>query len=218
MRAALKTKRPYCWRRGNKSGQGLKKPPFHGSSEAHRDKPGGSPVGLMWDARKNCHAPIQCPAHSWNLRINPIHECPYYRRLSKNDKSVYRGYRRYGQTAPRCSIRSAGLHYTAEKSVPGKLPMAEPTIIRPQCGTEIKRTESLAAPLVAATRRELEEKIERNNSEVAKREAAIRRKEAAIRIHSLVGPSNANPPPLAWWRHPCWMPVLTVPMEPTTGS
>ncbi len=43
---------------GNKSGQGLKKPPFHGSSEAHRDKPGGSPVVLMWDARKNCHAGI----------------------------------------------------------------------------------------------------------------------------------------------------------------
>ena len=42
--------------RGNFSGQGLKKPPFHGSSQAHRDKPGGSPVGSMWDARKNCHA------------------------------------------------------------------------------------------------------------------------------------------------------------------
>ena len=57
--------------------------------------------------------------------------------------------------------------------------MADPTIICPKCGTEIKLTESLAAPLVAATRRELEEKIARNNSEIAKREAAIRKKEAA---------------------------------------
>ena len=58
--------------------------------------------------------------------------------------------------------------------------MAEPVIICPKCGTEIKLTESLAAPLVAATRRELEEKIARNNSEVARREAAIKDKEAAI--------------------------------------
>ncbi len=58
--------------------------------------------------------------------------------------------------------------------------MADPTIICPKCGTEIKLTESLAAPLVAATRRELEEKIARNNSEVARREAAIKEKEAAL--------------------------------------
>ena len=58
--------------------------------------------------------------------------------------------------------------------------MAEPTIICPECGTEIKLTESLAAPLVAAVRSELEEKIARNNSEVAKRETAIREKEAAV--------------------------------------
>ena len=58
--------------------------------------------------------------------------------------------------------------------------MAEPTIICPKCGTEVKLTESLAAPLVAAVRHELEEKIARNNSEVAKREAAIREKEAAV--------------------------------------
>ena len=58
--------------------------------------------------------------------------------------------------------------------------MAEPTIICPKCNTEIRLTESLAAPLVAAVRCELEEKIVRNNSEVAKRESAIQEKEAAI--------------------------------------
>ena len=32
----------------------VKKPPFHRNAEAHRDKPGGSPVELMRGARKNC--------------------------------------------------------------------------------------------------------------------------------------------------------------------
>ena len=59
--------------------------------------------------------------------------------------------------------------------------MTEPTITCPKCGAEIKLTESLAAPLVAATRLEFEEKIARKDSEVAKREMAIREKEAALK-------------------------------------
>ena len=59
--------------------------------------------------------------------------------------------------------------------------MDEPTITCPKCGAEIKLTESLAAPLVAATRLEFEEKIARKDSEVAKREVAIREKEAALK-------------------------------------
>ncbi len=35
---------------------GEKKPPFQRNAEAHRDKPGGSPVELMRGARKYCHA------------------------------------------------------------------------------------------------------------------------------------------------------------------
>ena len=70
--------------------------------------------------------------------------------------------------------------------------MAEPTIICPECGTEIKLTESLAAPLVAAVRSELEEKIARNNSEVAKREVAIREKEAAVAAQAFLGPQAIN--------------------------
>ena len=35
---------------------GKKKPPFQRNAEAHRDKPGGSPVELMRGARKYCHA------------------------------------------------------------------------------------------------------------------------------------------------------------------
>jgi len=43
--------------------------------------------------------------------------------------------------------------------------MTEPTISCPQCKTQIKLTESLAAPLVEATRREYEERLEQSNAE-----------------------------------------------------
>ena len=52
--------------------------------------------------------------------------------------------------------------------------MNEPTIICPNCKTEIKLTESLAAPLIEATRQRYEQTI------VAIREAAIREQEAEI--------------------------------------
>jgi len=52
--------------------------------------------------------------------------------------------------------------------------MAEPTIICPNCGTEIRLTESLAAPLIKATREQFEEKIANKEVEVAKREGQIR--------------------------------------------
>ena len=41
--------------------------------------------------------------------------------------------------------------------------MVEPTITCPECGKEIKLTESLAAPLIAATRRELKYNIARRD-------------------------------------------------------
>jgi hypothetical protein len=40
--------------------------------------------------------------------------------------------------------------------------MAEPTIICPNCKTEIKLTESLAAPLLAATKQEFEKRLAQN--------------------------------------------------------
>lgn len=51
--------------------------------------------------------------------------------------------------------------------------MADPTINCPNCGTEIKLTESLAAPLLAATKQEYETKLSANNAEIARREKAI---------------------------------------------
>jgi hypothetical protein len=58
--------------------------------------------------------------------------------------------------------------------------MAEPTITCPSCSTEIKLTESLAAPLIADTRRRYEQALTQKDAEVAKREAEIRNQQAAI--------------------------------------
>jgi len=58
--------------------------------------------------------------------------------------------------------------------------MTEPTIICPSCKTEIKLTESLAAPLIAATRRDFEQRLARKDADVAKREAALHEREEAL--------------------------------------
>jgi len=55
--------------------------------------------------------------------------------------------------------------------------MTEPTVACPQCKTQIKLTESLAAPLVEATRREYQKRIEQISSECAQREEAVREQE-----------------------------------------
>jgi hypothetical protein len=58
--------------------------------------------------------------------------------------------------------------------------MNEPTIACPNCRTDIKLTESLAAPLIAQTRRQYEEKLAEREGEFARREAAIRAQQAEI--------------------------------------
>jgi hypothetical protein len=49
----------------------------------------------------------------------------------------------------------------------------EPIIICPSCSTEIKVTESLAAPLIRATREEYEARIARKDTEIARRESDL---------------------------------------------
>ena len=56
----------------------------------------------------------------------------------------------------------------------------EPTIICPNCSTEIKLTESLAAPLIHATRREYEAKLAQQEQHVAKREEEVRKQQKAV--------------------------------------
>lgn len=55
--------------------------------------------------------------------------------------------------------------------------MTEPTIICPNCKTEIRLTESLAAPLIATTRRQFEQQLAQKDDEIAKREQGIRERE-----------------------------------------
>ncbi len=56
----------------------------------------------------------------------------------------------------------------------------EPTIICPKCKTEIRLTESLAAPLIEATRQQFEEKLFQKDEEIAQREQAVRDKEKQV--------------------------------------
>src|SRR5580698_3749004 len=58
--------------------------------------------------------------------------------------------------------------------------MTEPTIFCPNCKTEIKLTESLAAPLIEATRKQFERQMADKDAEVAKREASLRADQTAL--------------------------------------
>jgi hypothetical protein len=58
--------------------------------------------------------------------------------------------------------------------------MTEPTISCPNCQAEIKLTESLAAPLVQATRRDYEQKLLACEAEFLRRETSIREQKASL--------------------------------------
>jgi hypothetical protein len=58
--------------------------------------------------------------------------------------------------------------------------MNETTIICPSCSTEIKLTESLAAPIVESTRRHYEQLLARQDADLSSRAAALREQEVAI--------------------------------------
>ena len=47
--------------------------------------------------------------------------------------------------------------------------MAEPTVFCPQCKSEIKLTESLAAPLLESVRRDYEQRLSQKDNEISKR-------------------------------------------------
>ncbi|HRI39571.1 MAG TPA: DUF2130 domain-containing protein, partial [Nitrospira sp.] len=58
--------------------------------------------------------------------------------------------------------------------------MSEPTITCPNCKTEIKLTESLAAPLIESTRRDYEKRLALKDTDIAKKEESLREREEAI--------------------------------------
>ena len=57
--------------------------------------------------------------------------------------------------------------------------MTEPTIICPECKSEIKLTDSLAAPLIESTRREYEQRLKQKDAQVAEKLQQERTKIAA---------------------------------------
>ena len=58
--------------------------------------------------------------------------------------------------------------------------MTEPTIICPNCKTEIRLTESLAAPLIEATRKQFELKLSEKDAAIAQREEGLRAREQEV--------------------------------------
>lgn len=58
--------------------------------------------------------------------------------------------------------------------------MTEPTITCPNCKTEIKLTESLAAPLLAATKQDFDKRLAQKDADIGKRESTLREREALL--------------------------------------
>jgi hypothetical protein len=58
--------------------------------------------------------------------------------------------------------------------------MAEPTVVCPQCKSEIKLTESLAAPLLADVKRQFEQRLAQKEADMARREQSLAERAEAI--------------------------------------
>ncbi len=58
--------------------------------------------------------------------------------------------------------------------------MTDPTIHCPSCATEIRLTESLAAPLIAATRRQFEQQLAQKDQDIAQREHGLREQQKQL--------------------------------------
>lgn len=58
--------------------------------------------------------------------------------------------------------------------------MTEPTITCPKCKEEIRLTESLAAPLIEATRRQYQQQLAEKDEEITKKEDDLRTREKAV--------------------------------------
>ena len=58
--------------------------------------------------------------------------------------------------------------------------MNEPTLICPKCKTEIKLTESLAAPLIEETRRTYQQRLDKKDADIFKQEAALKEREDSL--------------------------------------
>jgi len=57
---------------------------------------------------------------------------------------------------------------------------SDPTLLCPKCNTEIKITESLAAPLIASIRQDYEDRLACKDADINMRETSLREKEVAV--------------------------------------
>jgi hypothetical protein len=69
--------------------------------------------------------------------------------------------------------------YRAQEAM-NRTEISDPMIMCPQCRTEIRLTESLAAPLIAATRQQYERQLREKDEDIFKREQNIRDREKQI--------------------------------------
>jgi hypothetical protein len=67
-----------------------------------------------------------------------------------------------------------------QQTISQRAAMTEPVITCPNCHSEIKLTESLAAPLIEAARKDYEERFAEKDAALAKRETAVRDRLAQI--------------------------------------
>jgi phosphoglycerate-specific signal transduction histidine kinase len=58
--------------------------------------------------------------------------------------------------------------------------MTEPTVFCPQCKSEIKLTESLAAPLLESVRRDYEQRLSQKDAEISRREKRLNERAESI--------------------------------------
>jgi hypothetical protein len=58
--------------------------------------------------------------------------------------------------------------------------MAEPTVVCPQCQTEIKLTESLAAPLLESVRRDYQQRLSQKDADISKREKLLNERAESV--------------------------------------
>ena len=58
--------------------------------------------------------------------------------------------------------------------------MGDPLIVCPRCSTRIKLTDTLAAPLIAKTRKQFEQQLAQKDSDFARREESLRQSQKAL--------------------------------------
>jgi hypothetical protein len=73
--------------------------------------------------------------------------------------------REHNEECRKAIARSNNLHF-------GGFGMSEPQIVCPNCSHAIKLTESLAAPLIEATRKQFRAQLEAKDADILKRELA----------------------------------------------